>query len=108
MTVLIEHRAATAQSRPCELYTRHVPIVTRTQGHHIYPVYLQNRVYGRIVHGDLIWLCGNCHDAVHEWLSWLLEEARQPAPAPPPRARALAQDAFDWFTATLAAKSPTD
>ena len=95
--LVIEHRSATATSRPCELYAYHAPIVTRTQGHHIFPVYLQNKAYGRIVHGDLIWLCGNCHDATHEWLSWLLKEAREPSPTPPPRARALAQSAFEWY-----------
>lgn len=94
----VAHRTATATARPCELYAYHAPTVTRTQGHHIFPVYLQNRVYGRIVLPDLIWLCGNCHDSTHEWLSWLLGDARHPDPVPPPRARALAQKAFDWYT----------
>ena len=49
-----------------------------------------------------MWLCGNCHDATHEWLSWLLGEARRPDPEPGRYAKALAQCAFDWFTAAMA------
>lgn len=102
---VIEHEKATAQERPCQLYTQHIPLVTRTQGHHVYPVYLQNRVFGKIVIPELIWLCGNCHDSTHEWISWLLREAREPLPAPPPRARALASQTYDWFTAAQALKA---
>lgn len=93
-----EARTAAAADHPCELYVDHgsaVPAVT--QGHHVFPVYLQNRAHGRIVDGTLEWLCGTCHDNVHEWLSWLLNEAREPSPHPPPRAKVLAQQAFDWY-----------
>lgn len=86
---------ATAAEQPCSLYAYHAPAVTRTQGHHVYPLYLQRRL--GVVNDEIRWLCGNCHDSVHEWLSWLLGEAREPSPHPPPRARALAQVAYDWY-----------
>ena len=93
----VVHRGATAASKPCELYAYHQPTVTRTQGHHVIAEFLQRRVHGRPVIPDLMWLCGSCHDSVHEWLSWLLGEARRPDPVPPPRARVLAQTAYDWY-----------
>lgn len=45
---------ASALDRPCEMYRDHGsarPSVT--QGHHIRPVYLQNRKYGEIRDGSL-------------------------------------------------------
>ena len=99
-----EPRTARAADKPCELYKTHAPKVVRTQGHHLKPVYLQNRVYGRIQDPWLMWLCGGCHDSVHEWLSWLLGEARKPSPEPGRYAKALAQCAYDWFTTAMEAK----
>lgn len=97
---------ASALDRPCEMYLDHgsaVPAVT--QGHHRKPVYLQNRLYGKIVHAELLWLCGTCHDNVHAWLYWLMGERRQPAPVPH-RARREAEATFAWYTAELALKEP--
>ena len=95
---MTELRTATASDRPCELYAHTAaPIPTRTQGHHRHPVYLQNRIYGRIADPELMWLCGLCHDSVHDWVSWLLGEARQPVPEPGRRAKAEAQRTVDWY-----------
>lgn len=95
---MIEPRTARAADRPCALYKAHSPRPSRTQGHHRKPVYLQNRAYGKIQDPTLLWLCGSCHDSVHDWLSWLLREAREPSPHPGRNAKAEAQAAFDWFT----------
>lgn len=100
----IEVRTARAAERPCGLYAYHSPKVVRTQGHHLRPVYLQNRVYGRIQDSSLMWLCGNCHDSVHEWLSWLLREAREPEPHPGRYAKMLAQGTYNWFVAAMKEK----
>lgn len=76
-------KIATAASRPCQLYVHAgTPRPTRTQGHHRYPVYLQNRIYGEILLPELLWLCGLCHDSVHDVIGWLLGESRQPDPMP--------------------------
>lgn len=91
---------ASAAERPCEMYVDHgsaKPAVT--QGHHVYPVYLQNRKYGKIVDGTLRFLCGTCHDSTHAWLYWIMGERKEPNPHPPPRAKALAQHALDWYLA---------
>lgn len=93
----VESRTATAAERPCQLYTFHAPKVVRTEGHHRRPVYLQNRVYGRIRDPELLWVCGNCHDAIHEWLSWLLGEARKPNPEPGRKAKAEAARTLAWY-----------
>ena len=90
---------ASAAVRPCEMYRDHgsaTPSVT--QGHHVYPVYLQNRKFGEIRIATMVWLCGTCHDNVHAWLYWLMGERSKPNPQPPARAKAQAQIALDWFT----------
>lgn len=94
-------RTATAASHPCQLYGHTaIPRPSRTQYHHRFPQYLQERVWGqvRLATGtDMLWLCGLCHDSVHDWLGWLLGEARRPVPDPAPRARAEAVRAAAWY-----------
>lgn len=99
-----EIRIASAADKPCELYLDHGsarPSVT--QGHHPKPVYMQNEVYGKIVYGGVIYLCGTCHDNVHAWLYFLTGKRRRPDPDPPPRARAMAREAYDWYIEAKAA-----
>lgn len=88
---------ATATDKPCQLHRYHSPQPSRTQGHHRHPVYLQNRVYGKIQDPELLWVCGTCHDNIHEWLGWLLGETRRPNPEPGRLAKAEAQATFDWY-----------
>jgi len=90
---------ATAAHRPCGLHAYHAPRPSRTQGHHRHPVYLQERVYGRTRDPELLWLCGTCHDSVHEWLSFLLDEARRPDPEPGRLAKAEAERSYAWYRA---------
>lgn len=89
---------ASAQDKPCQLYTYHAPAVVITEYHHSKPVYLQNRLYGRIVYPADTWLCSNCHEAVHAWLYWLLGERRQPTGVGI-YAKAEAQRTYDWYKA---------
>lgn len=99
-------RTASAITHPCEMYRDHGsarPVVT--QGHHAKPVYLQNRLYGKIVDGTLIWLCGTCHDNVHAWLYWILRERRFQPLGTPARAVAAAEKAMDWYVGELAKQS---
>lgn len=95
--VPFQPRTAEAAERPCELYRHHAPEPVQTEGHHVKPVFLQNRVYGRIQDGTLKWLCGNCHASVHRWLGFLLGEQRRPNPEPGWKAKAEAQRTFDWY-----------
>jgi len=95
---VITHVEAQADHRPCELYAHTAsPRPSRTQGHHRHPVYLQNRVYGEIRDPELLWLCGLCHDSVHDVIGWLLGEARRPEPMPGRSAVHEAQRAVDWY-----------
>lgn len=90
---------APAFLRPCEMYRDHgSSLVVITQGHHVRPIFLQNRKYGRIQDGTLKFLCGTCHDSTHAWLYYLLGERQWPGDVPP-RAKMLAQEAYDWFVA---------
>jgi hypothetical protein len=99
MTAIAPPRTATAASRPCELVGYHAPAVVRTQGHHRRPQYLQVRLWGEVRDETLLWLCGSCHDAVHEWIGFLLGESRRPAPEPGRLAKAEAQRTVDWYRA---------
>ena len=95
---MVAQERAFFEERPCELVSYHAPRPVMTEYHHSKPVFLQNRLYGRIVHGADKYLCGNCHDAVHAWLYWLLGERREP-PYVGRAARAEAQRTFDWYQA---------
>ncbi len=92
---------AMASERPCELYAYHAPMPSRTEGHHRHPVFLQNRVYGLIRDAELLWVCGLCHDNIHEWLGWLLGESRRPNPEPGRKAKAEARRTMDWYLEAL-------
>lgn len=88
---------ARAATHPCQLHRYHAPRVVRTQAHHRKPVYLQNRVYGNIQNGEILWVCGTCHDSIHAWLSFLLGEAYRPEPEPGVKAKREAERAYDWY-----------
>ena len=100
-----ELRTAPAATRPCQLHVYHAPHPSRTQGHHRHPVYLQNRIYGQIRDPELLWVCGTCHDNIHEWLGWLLGETRKPDPEPGRSAKAEAQKTYEWAAALLEGES---
>ena len=89
---------AIAAERPCQLYAHSsTPKPARTQGHHRHPVYLQNRVYGHIQDPELLWVCGLCHDNIHEVIGWLLGESREPNPMPGRKAIAEAKRTVRWY-----------
>lgn len=105
--IAYEVRKAQAALKPCVLYAYHAPAPVETEGHHWRPVYLQNRLYGKIVDNTLIWLCGNCHSAVHAWLYYLMGERRRPDPEPGRKAKAEAERTLTWYQEALAAKQTT-
>lgn len=82
--------------KPCELVAYHAPTPVMTEFHHTRPVFLQNRLYGRIIYPADLWLCSNCHDAVHAWLYWLLGERREP-PYIGRAAKAEAERTYTWY-----------
>lgn len=90
---------ATARDHPCELYVYHWPRPIRTQFHHSKPVYLQNRLFGRILYGPDFWVCGTCHDSLHETIDWLLSEGRKPNPMPGRKVLRKAGETVDWYQA---------
>jgi hypothetical protein len=98
-------RTAPAAEQPCALYAHTAaPVPMRTQYHHSRPVYLQNRVYGQIRYAADFWVCGTCHDNLHETISWLLGEGRRPNPAPGRKTLTEAQRTVAWYRAALADK----
>lgn len=94
-----ELRTAQASDKPCELYRYHFPRPSRTQGHHRHPVYLQNKVYGKIKDPELMYVCGTCHDSLHDVIPWMLGEARKPLPMPGRKVQAEAARTVAWYKA---------
>lgn len=90
---------AQAGQYPCQMYKDHgSAFPSITDRHHVKPEFLQRRLYnGATPHQELIYLCGTCHDNLHNWLYFLLGEWREPIPHPPLRARQWAQKAYDWY-----------
>lgn len=80
----------------CELVTYHAPEPVMVEYHHQKPVFLQNTLYGKVIYGPSLWVCSNCHDAVHAWLYYLLGEHRAPARIGY-AARREAERTFAWF-----------
>lgn len=87
---------AFAATQPCQLVTYHAPVPVITEYHHQKPVFLQNRLYGRIIHGPSLWVCSNCHEAIHAWLYWLLGERKEP-PYIGRAAKAEAERTYAWY-----------
>lgn len=87
---------AFAAAQPCSLVGYHAPAPVVTEFHHSKPVFLQNRLYGQIRYGADMWLCSNCHEAVHAWLYWLLGERKQP-PNIGRAAKAEAERTYLWY-----------
>ena len=95
-----EPRQAQATEHPCELADYHAPAPVITEFHHTKPVFLQNRLYGRIVYPADLWVCSNCHEAIHAWLYWLLGERKKPT-VMGRLARAEAERTYAWYLDAL-------
>lgn len=83
-------------AQPCTLVAYHAPLPLITEFHHSKPMYLQNRLYGKVVYAADMWVCSNCHDSIHAWLYWLLGERRKP-PYIGRAAKAEAERTYLWF-----------
>lgn len=87
--------------QPCQLVKAHSPRPVMTEHHHTKPEYLQNRLWGEVRFGPDLWVCANCHDAIHAWLYWLLGEHRRPLNIGY-AARAQAERTYQWYMAEVA------
>jgi hypothetical protein len=87
---------AFADEHSCELVTYHAPKPVMLEYHHTKPVFLQNRLYGHIEFGPDLWVCSNCHEAIHAWLYWLLGMRREPTDVGR-LAKAEAQREWEWY-----------
>ena len=84
--------------KTCALVKHHEPKPVMTEFHHQKPVFLQNRLYGKIIFGPSLWVCANCHEAIHAWLYWLLGEHAEP-PYIGRAAKAEAERTHGWYLA---------
>ena len=94
----VNPRTAFFDAHPCDLVAYHAPEPVMTEFHHTKPVYLQNRLYGKVLHPADLWVCSNCHDAIHAWLYYLLGERQKP-PYIGRAAKSEAQKTYEWFKA---------
>lgn len=95
---VVEVRTAPASLFPCIWYSvsghgSSVPV--RTQGHHIFPQYLQKELWGEVRREELAWSCGTCHDSIHSWIDHLLRGWR--SEVPPYRLRREAERVAAWY-----------
>lgn len=104
MTTAPAPRTAFFADQPCQLVSYHAPEPVMTEHHHQHPVYMQQRLYGRIVDGPSLWVCSNCHDSVHAWVYWLTGERHQPQRIGR-AAKAEAERTYEWWLSELAAKA---
>lgn len=96
-TALPSPVTAFAPDQECELVSYHAPGPVVVEHHHAKPVFLQERLYGTTRYGPSLWVCGNCHDAIHAWLYHLLGERVQP-PHIGYAAKAEAERTYLWYT----------
>lgn len=94
--ITLEPRQAFAADQHCELVTYHAPAPVIVEHHHQKPEFLQRRIYGKTIYGPSLWVCGNCHDAIHAWLYWLLRERAEP-PQIGYAARKEAERTHSWY-----------
>ncbi len=81
----------------CSLVSYHAPRPVISEHHHRKPAFLQKRVYGKVLYDADMWLCSNCHEAVHAWLYYILGERDYPLGIGR-LAKAEAERTFDWYS----------
>lgn len=95
--------SADGSERPCRFHKYHWPPVLETELHHLKPVYLQNRVHGKIVDPTTAPACPTGHSNFHAWISYLLgERRRRPWRLGTRVEMKHAREVVDWYLAATA------
>jgi hypothetical protein len=92
------------EAHACRCCKRHTPRPVYTEGHHVFPRYLQEQVYGDEVvrDGTLEYLCPTAHRAVHAVIDATLEGRKPPRVGR--RVRAVALDGVARYRRALAVR----
>lgn len=80
----------------CALYKWHNPQPVMVGYCYQKPVFLQKKLYDKVLYGPSVWFCGNCHDAVLAWLYHLLGIREEP-PVIGSKAKREAEKTYDWY-----------
>lgn len=64
---------------PCELHAAHSPITIVNERHHIFPVYLQKRVWGEERVNTRANICSTGHNTVHYAIDYYFKHGSWPA-----------------------------
>lgn len=100
MTVIAQ---ITQEEGPCELHAYHNPITVINEGHHIFPQYLQIKVWGEVRDNRKANICATAHNTVHYGIEHYLANGVFPAHVRG-KTRALAQLGIDRYHEALAAQ----
>lgn len=90
---------------PCTLHRVHSPKSFVQERHHVFPEYLQKRVWGSTVDRELRDICSTSHNTIH----WILQSLERNGTVPKGvgRAdRALALEGWRRFQKAIAEKAP--
>lgn len=85
---------------PCQLHASHTPITIINELHHIFPEFLQRRVWGKTVDQRKISICSTGHSSVHYAIDTYLRLGTWPSNIVG-KTRDLAQLAIERYEASL-------
>lgn len=88
---------------PCELHTSHSPITIVNERHHIFPLYLQTRVWGEVQDQRKMVICSTAHNTVHFAIEYYFKNNKWPVNVVG-KTRDLAELAITRYQEALAGK----
>ena len=92
--------AVPQSQEPCWLHLNHHPITVFNERHHVFPEYLQRRVYGRTLDQEKRSICSTGHNTVHGAITYFLDNGTWPKYARG-KTRELAQEAITRYQSAL-------
>lgn len=95
-----EALGVTQDVRPCEIHATHSPITIINELHHVYPQFLQRRLWGEVRDETLISLCATGHNTVHYAINHWLKNGEYPRSVIG-RTRDLVESAVNWYANEL-------
>lgn len=95
--------AVSQELEPCVLHSSHSPITVFNERHHVFPEYLQKRVWGETRDKEVQSVCSTGHNTVHGAITYYLDKAAWPAYAVG-KTREMAAEAVKRYKEALDAR----
>jgi hypothetical protein len=93
--------------KPCELHTFHSPVTVYNEQHHVFPEYLQKRVWGKTLDQTKVSICATGHNTVHGAITNYLDKGVWPDYAKG-KTLALAKEAVKRYQEASPYVKPTE